>query len=119
MKLLRDILMFGLVSIAIEGVAQTVPVSVAGTLNITNSILDNDQKYNQFGPSVVLSYSAVRGDVVPPGVGNQAILGTTEYKDHVALPPEEFSYFLSPVSTFRNAGNPILPPGAADRLAPS
>lgn len=109
MKWLNNILMFVLLSLSCSALAQTVPVSIAGNLSVSNSIIDNDQKYDQLGASVVLTYSAVRGDMVPDGTGNKAILGTTEYKDHVAWPKDEFSYYVSPVSDFVNAGNQIVP----------
>lgn len=115
MKWLNNILMFVLLSLSCTAIAQTAPVSIAGSLTVSNSIVDNDQKYNQFGPSVVLSYSAVRGDVVPAGTGNKAILGTTEYKDHVVWPKDEFSYYVSPVTDFVNAGNQSVPSYVPDK----
>jgi hypothetical protein len=105
MKWLNNILILVLLSLNNTAIAQIAPVSIAGNLTVSNSIVDNDQKYDQFGPSVVLTYSAVRGDVVPAGTGNQAILGTTEYKDHVAFTKSAFSYYLSPVADFMNAGS--------------
>lgn len=101
--------MFVLLSLSCTALAQTAPVSIAGNLSVSNSIIDNDLKYDQLGSSVVLTYSAVRGDVVPSGTGNKAILGTTEYKDHVAWPKDEYSYYVSPVIDFVNAGNQVVP----------
>ncbi|MEA4974340.1 MAG: hypothetical protein VB046_01235 [Paludibacter sp.] len=107
--------MFVLLSLSCAVIAQTAPVSIAGSLSVSNSIVDNDQKYDQFGSSVVLTYSAVRGDVVPAGTGNKAILGTTEYKDHVTWPKDEFSYYVSPVTDFVNAGNQTVPSYVPDK----
>jgi len=107
--------MFILLSTCFAAKAQTLPVSVAGNLSVSNSIVDNDQKYNQLGASVTINYSAVRGDVVPAGTGNYAILGTTEYIDPVALPVDEYSYFLSPLTDFVNAGNQSVPVYVPDK----
>ncbi|MDD4490116.1 MAG: hypothetical protein PHD30_06400 [Paludibacter sp.] len=108
--------MFVLLSISCTAIAQTAPpVSMAGNLSVSNTIVDNDLKYGQLGPSVVVTYSAVRGNVIPSGTGNKAILGTTEYKDPVAYTKDEFSYYVSPVSDFMNTGNQNVPVYVPDK----
>ena len=86
-------------------IGQEKPSSIAGSLNVVNTIIDNDLNYNQINSFVTISYSAIRGDELIPGTGNMKILVSGQYKDSIAETINERSYFLSPTSPINNSGN--------------
>lgn len=89
----------------IFAIGQEKPSSIAGSLNVINSVIDNDKNYNQLSSSVSVSYSAIRSDILPSGSGNIKISNSYHYHDSLAITADRRSYFLSPTHPVRNHGN--------------
>jgi hypothetical protein len=49
------------------------PTGISGSLQVINSIVDNDHDFDQLGSSVTATYSAIYGETLVPGTGNQII----------------------------------------------
>src|SRR5690554_6603365 len=82
-------------------------VGVSGNLTIFNSLLDNDANFDQYASSLVLSYSAVRGDTVPAGTGNKALNDNYDSNfDSHAQPLNERSYYVANNPLLVNGGTP-------------
>lgn len=105
MKLLKHIGLLLCSSITWMSMAQSMPAGISGSLQIINSIVDNDHNYTQLGSSVTAAYSAIHGDEILSGAGNQIISDSTAFVDQLAAPAEALSYYLSPISTLVNAAN--------------
>ncbi|OQB31099.1 MAG: hypothetical protein BWY08_00675 [Bacteroidetes bacterium ADurb.Bin174] len=84
------------------------PTGISGSLQVINSIVDNDHDFNQLGSSVTATYSAIYGETLVPGTGNQIIPEDTIFQDQLAAPAEVFSYYLSPTTSLVNAGNQVV-----------
>ncbi len=105
MKLLKHIGLLLCSSITWMSMAQSMPAGISGSLQIINSIVDNDHNYTQLGSSVTATYSAIYGDQLTFGTGNQVIVDNIMFVDQLSTPVEASSYYLSPTSTLVNAAN--------------
>lgn len=110
MKLIKNI-WFLLCCLSVTGMsmAQSAPpTGISGSLQVINSIVDNDHDFDQLGSSVTATYSAIYGETLVPGTGNQIIPEDTVFQDQLAAPEEVYSYYLSPTTDLVNAGNQVM-----------
>ncbi len=81
------------------------PAAVSGSLNVVNSILNNDGNYAEIGTSININYSAISGTIVPSGTANHLLPNSINWKDSLVSPADSYSYYLSPINSWLNEGN--------------